>query len=87
MLAEVRCSVCGARFRKEDHVYERIKQGLPWTTLKDRLRDESLELINSMSTNGVDSMGTYHRMLVLSETVQAIASQMQRVGKQQLVKP
>ena len=87
MLAEVRCSVCGAKFRKEDHVYERIKEDLPWTTLKDRLRDESLELISSMSTNGVDSMGTYHRMLVLSETLQAIASQMQHVGKNQLVRP
>ena len=78
---------CGARFRKEDHVYERIKGDVPWTTLKDRLRHESFELVNSMSTNGIDSMGTYHRMLVLMETLQAIASQMQHVAKNQLVKP
>lgn len=87
MTSEVRCSVCGAQFKVGDHVYKRLGHNVPWLTLKERLRGEALELVDSMSVKGVSSMGTYHRMLVVSETLRAITDQMQQAAKQQGVKP
>ncbi|HZY46736.1 MAG TPA: hypothetical protein VFE96_02960 [Candidatus Bathyarchaeia archaeon] len=87
MLSEARCYVCGAKFKQGDHVYEKIKEELPWETLTERLRGESLDLAGSMSVHGPASMGTYHKLLVVSETLQAISSKMQLTARQQSVKP
>jgi hypothetical protein len=86
-MAEVRCSVCGVKFKQGDHVYDKIKEDLPWKTLAEKLRDESLDLASSMFIYGADSMGTYHKMLVLSQTLQAIDLEMRRTASQKPVKP
>lgn len=65
-----------------DHVYEKLGKDVPWLTLRERLRGETADLTDSMSVKGVASMGTYHRLLALSETLRAITEQMQEAAKQ-----
>jgi hypothetical protein len=86
-MGAVKFSVCGAIFRHEDHIYDGMMEGIPWNTLAEKLRDESLDLASSMNMSGPASMGNYRRMLVLSQTLQAIRTEMELTAKRQPVEP